>query len=130
MDQRSICLYLRRKGLSDQAIHNELVKVLGSDAAAYSTMTLYLRACHWRALNEEERSDLPPDVIASAILQALKSSPIRVNARTRKVHLYSNHNSFATLDWLLRICCQVFALGSPPLDRGPKGKFESIAQKN
>jgi hypothetical protein len=54
MDQRSICLYLNRKGLSAHAIHDELVQVLDSDAdadadavaVAYSMVTFYLRASH------------------------------------------------------------------------------------
>jgi hypothetical protein len=53
MDQRTICLYLNRKELSAQTIHDELVKVLGSDAIAYSTVTSYLRVSRWRAQNEE-----------------------------------------------------------------------------
>jgi hypothetical protein len=53
MDQRTICLYLNRKGFSAHAIHNELVQVLGSDAIAYSTVTFYLRASDWTAGKEE-----------------------------------------------------------------------------
>jgi hypothetical protein len=71
MDQRSICLYLNRKGLSAHAIHNDLVQVLGSDAVAYSTVTFYLRASHWTAGKEEQHSDPPPDDVDNAILQAL-----------------------------------------------------------
>ena len=43
MDQRSIVLFLDRKGLKATDIHNELVAVLGSDAVSYSTVTRYLR---------------------------------------------------------------------------------------
>jgi hypothetical protein len=35
-------LYLKRKGLSAQAIHDEFVQILGSDLIAYSTVTSYL----------------------------------------------------------------------------------------
>jgi hypothetical protein len=52
MNQRSICLYLDRKALSAQAIHDEIVQVLGSDAVAYSKVTFYLRASHWTAGKE------------------------------------------------------------------------------
>jgi hypothetical protein len=38
MDQRSTCAFLAIKGLSAQAIHNELVDVLGPDMIAYSTV--------------------------------------------------------------------------------------------
>jgi hypothetical protein len=57
MDQRTICLYLNRKELSAQAIHDEFVQVLGFDAVVCSTMTSYLRTSHWRAQNEEQHSD-------------------------------------------------------------------------
>jgi hypothetical protein len=71
MDQRTICLYLNRKGFSAKAIHDELVQVIGFDAIAYSTVTSYMRASHWRTQNEEQHSDSPPDVIDNAILHAL-----------------------------------------------------------
>jgi hypothetical protein len=71
MDQRTICLYLNRKGFSAKVIHDELVQVLGSDVITYSTVRSYLRASHWRVQNEEQHSDRPPDVIDNAILQAL-----------------------------------------------------------
>jgi hypothetical protein len=75
MDQRTICLYLNKKGLSAKAIHDELVQVLGSDAIAYSTVTSCLCPSHWRAQNEEQHSDPPPDVIDNAILQAFHQNP-------------------------------------------------------
>jgi hypothetical protein len=71
MDQSTICLYLRKKGLSAQTIHDELVQILGSDAVASSTVTFYLRASHWTDWKEEQHSDPPPDDIDNAILQAL-----------------------------------------------------------
>jgi hypothetical protein len=45
MDQSSIVVFLRLKGLSDKAkdVHTELVKVLGYDAMACSTLTKYRR---------------------------------------------------------------------------------------
>jgi hypothetical protein len=71
MDQCTICLYLNRKGLSAQAIHDERVQTLGSDIIAYSMVTFYLGASRWRIQNDEKHSDPPPDVIDNAILQAL-----------------------------------------------------------
>jgi hypothetical protein len=47
MDQRSICLFLAMKRFSAQAIHNELVVVLGPDVTGYSTVTNYLRQRHF-----------------------------------------------------------------------------------
>jgi DNA-binding MurR/RpiR family transcriptional regulator len=75
MDQRTICLYLSRKGFSSHAIHEELVQLLGSDAIAYSTMTYHLRASRWTAQTEERDSDLPRDVIDNAILETLDQTP-------------------------------------------------------
>jgi hypothetical protein len=75
MNQRTICLYLNRKRLSAQAIHDEHVQVLGSDTVAYSTVTSHLRASRWRAQNEEQHSDPPLDVIDNVILQALNQTP-------------------------------------------------------
>jgi hypothetical protein len=75
MDQRTICLYLSRKGFSTHVIHEELVQLLGPDAIAYSTITYHLRASRWTAQTEERHSDPPPDVVDSAILEALDQSP-------------------------------------------------------
>jgi hypothetical protein len=75
MDQRTICLYFNRKGLSAKAIHDKLVQVLGFDAIADSTVTSYLRASDWMAQNEEQHSEPPPDVIDNTILQALNQTP-------------------------------------------------------
>jgi hypothetical protein len=44
MDQRSISLYLNRKGLTAQVSHDDLVAKLGAEVIAYSTATNYLRA--------------------------------------------------------------------------------------
>jgi hypothetical protein len=74
MNQRTICLYLNRKGLSAQAIHDEFVQVLGYDAIAYSTVTSYFGASRWRAQNDEQDSDPPPDVMDKAILQAVNQT--------------------------------------------------------
>jgi hypothetical protein len=75
MDQSTFCLYPNRKGLSAQAIHDELVQVLGSDVIAYSTVTSHFGASRWRAQNEEQHSDPPPDAIDKAILQAVNHTP-------------------------------------------------------
>jgi hypothetical protein len=74
MDQCIICLYLNRKGLSAQAIHDELMQVIRFDVIAYSTIISYLGASRWMAQNEEQHSDPLPDVINKAILQALNQT--------------------------------------------------------
>jgi hypothetical protein len=43
MDQKSIVLYLNRKGWTAQVIHDDLVARLGEEAIAYRTMMKYLR---------------------------------------------------------------------------------------
>jgi hypothetical protein len=43
MDQRSIGIYLNRKGLTVQVIHDDLVATLGAEAIVYSTVTNYFR---------------------------------------------------------------------------------------
>jgi hypothetical protein len=75
MDERTIYLYLNRKRLSAQIIHDELVQIVWFDIIVYSTVTSYLGASRWRAQNEEQHSDPPPDVIDKAILQALNQIP-------------------------------------------------------
>jgi hypothetical protein len=75
MDQRTICLYLSRKGFSAHTIHDELVYILGPDAIAYSTVTYHLRASRWTAQTEERHSDPPPDVVDNAILEAPDQTP-------------------------------------------------------
>jgi hypothetical protein len=44
MDQRSIVIYLNRKGWMARVIDDDLVAMLGEEAIAYSTVTNYLRA--------------------------------------------------------------------------------------
>jgi hypothetical protein len=41
MDQKPIVLYLWMKGMALDAIHDDLVRTLGKDAVAYSTVTKY-----------------------------------------------------------------------------------------
>jgi hypothetical protein len=44
MDQKAIVLYLHMRGMSLDAIHEDLVRVLGENAVAYSTVTKYVRS--------------------------------------------------------------------------------------
>jgi hypothetical protein len=43
MDPKSIVRYLHMKDWTASAIHDDLVAMLGEEAIAYSTMTMYLR---------------------------------------------------------------------------------------
>jgi hypothetical protein len=54
MDWRSIALSLAKKGLSVIIIHKDVVEPLGPEAAAYLTVTQYLRMLSFRDQNKEE----------------------------------------------------------------------------
>jgi prophage maintenance system killer protein len=51
MDQKAIVLYLHMKGMSLDAIHEDLVRVLGENAVAYSTDEV----CSQRKVPSQER---------------------------------------------------------------------------
>jgi hypothetical protein len=52
MDQKPIVLYLRMKGMALDAIHDDLVRTLGKDAVAYSTVTKYVRNAQFSGRKE------------------------------------------------------------------------------
>jgi hypothetical protein len=74
MDQRSLVLLLRLKGLSKKAIHHELVAVLQENAVSHSIATKFCRKVIL-GLNSEEISSSPKDdgldEVDKAILLAL-----------------------------------------------------------
>jgi hypothetical protein len=43
MDQKTIVLYLHMKGMGLDVIHGDLVRTLGKEAVAYSTVTKYIQ---------------------------------------------------------------------------------------
>jgi hypothetical protein len=43
MEQRSIALYLSRKGAQPAAVHRDIVATLGPEAVSYSSVIQYLR---------------------------------------------------------------------------------------
>jgi hypothetical protein len=74
MDQRSIALYLAKKGLSATAIRRDLEETLGPEAVPYSTVTIYLRTLSFRGKTKEVEigdHDQPLDEVDEAILKAL-----------------------------------------------------------
>jgi hypothetical protein len=75
MNQRPICLFLAIKGLPAQAIHNELVAVLGADALAYSTVTNSLGQWQFPSVSYDNSERPPRTVINDAVLGALKKHP-------------------------------------------------------
>jgi hypothetical protein len=78
MEQRSVVLFLRFKGLSKNAIHHELVTVLQENAVSYSSVTRFCKKAIL-SLNSEEASSLPKDdgldEVNEAILLALSDEP-------------------------------------------------------
>jgi hypothetical protein len=59
MDQRSIVLYLNRKGWMARVIHDDLVTTLGEEAIAHSTVTNYLREVQ---TGPDDASALPEEI--------------------------------------------------------------------
>jgi hypothetical protein len=78
MDQKPIVLYLRMKGMALDAIHNDLVRTLGKDAVAYSTVTRYACSAQFSG-RKEATPPKAPDVerspVDEAILTVLAESP-------------------------------------------------------
>jgi hypothetical protein len=78
MDQNAIVLYLQSRGMSLDAIHEDLVRVrvrvLGENTVAYSTVTKYVRSEKFPPKNDgppSEPINLEPGPVHQAILTAL-----------------------------------------------------------
>lgn len=91
MDQRSIVLYLARKGLSAKAISDDLVATLGPDAKSYATVTRFLREAKFPSPNPLATfSEETPgyDDSSEAILLALSEQPFAsIRQLSRLTHL-------------------------------------------
>jgi hypothetical protein len=78
MDQKPIVLYLRMNGIALDPIHDDLVRTLGKDAVAYSTVTKYARSAQFSG-RKEATSPKAPDMerspVDEAILTALAEFP-------------------------------------------------------
>jgi hypothetical protein len=55
MNQKPIVIYLRMKGMALYAIHDDVVRTLGKDAVAYSTVTKYARIAQFSGRKEASR---------------------------------------------------------------------------
>jgi hypothetical protein len=77
MDQKSI-LYFRMKRMALGAIHDDLVRTLGKEVVAYSTVTKYARSAQFSG-RKESTPPKAPDVerspVDEAILMALAEFP-------------------------------------------------------
>jgi hypothetical protein len=59
MDKKPIILYRRVKGMALDAIHDDLVRTLGKDAVAYSTVTKDARMLAALSFPAERKPHLP-----------------------------------------------------------------------
>jgi hypothetical protein len=78
MDQKPIVLYLRMKGMALNAIHDDLVRTLGKDAVAYSTVIKYARSAQFSDQKEAtppEAPDVERSPADEALLTALAEFP-------------------------------------------------------
>jgi hypothetical protein len=78
MDQKPIVLYLRMKEVALDGIHDDLVRTLGKDAVAYSTVTKYVRSAQFSGRKEAtppEAPDMERSPVDEAILAALAEFP-------------------------------------------------------
>jgi hypothetical protein len=78
MDQKPTVLYLRMKGMALDAIHDDLVRTLGKDAVAYSTVTKYARGAEFsgrKAATPPEAPDLERSPVNEAIFTAFAEFP-------------------------------------------------------
>jgi hypothetical protein len=78
MDQKSIVFYLQMKGMVFNAIHDDLVRTLGKDAVAYSTVTKWARNAQFSGRKEAsppEAPDMGRSPVDEAILTALAEFP-------------------------------------------------------
>jgi hypothetical protein len=91
MDQRSIVLYLNRKGLAAQVSHDDFVATLREEAIAYSVVTNYLRAariipCDATSFSAAKSPHI--DESDETILRALEELPFSsIRQLSRVTHL-------------------------------------------
>jgi hypothetical protein len=78
MDQKPIVFYLRMKGMVLDAIHDDLVRTLGNDAVASSTVTKYAWSAQFSGRKEAtppEAPDVERSSVGEARLAALGEFP-------------------------------------------------------
>jgi hypothetical protein len=78
MDQKAIVLYLHMMGMLLDAIHKDLMRVVGENAVAYSTVTKYVRSEKFPPKNDGPPSEpisVEPGPADQAISTALADYP-------------------------------------------------------
>jgi hypothetical protein len=88
MDQKPIVLYLRMKGMALDVIHDNLVRTLGKNAVAYSTVTKYAGSAQFSGRKEATHPEAPDverspvdDVIFTALAEFPFSSVRELSRR-------------------------------------------------
>jgi hypothetical protein len=78
MDQKTIVLDLHMKGISLDAIHEDLVRTLGTDPVTSSTVTKYARSAKFSPKKDQPSSDRPvveSSLVDDALFAALADYP-------------------------------------------------------
>jgi hypothetical protein len=82
MDQKPIVLYLRMKGMALDAIHDDLIPTLGTNAVAHSMVTKYVRSAQF-SRRKEATSPEAPYVERSPVDDAILTALVEVRFRFR-----------------------------------------------
>jgi hypothetical protein len=78
MHQKTVVFYLRRKGMTLDAIHDDLMRILGEEAVACSSVTKYTQSAQpvpTKEVTPSEAADIGYSLIEEAILTALGEFP-------------------------------------------------------
>jgi hypothetical protein len=78
MDQKPIVIYLRMKWMGLDSIHDDLVRTIGKDVVAYSTVTKYACSAQFSGRKEATPPEAPNaerSPVDEAILTALAEFP-------------------------------------------------------
>jgi hypothetical protein len=90
MDQKPIVLYLRMKRMVFDAIHDDLVRMLGKDAVMYLTVTKYARSAQFSGRKEATPPEAP-DVERSPVDEVIyMTSFISSDSRYFRQSAYEN----------------------------------------
>jgi hypothetical protein len=91
MDQKQIVIYLQIKGMTLDAIHDALVRKLGKDAVAYSTVIKYAHSAQFSGRKEAtppEAPDVERSPADEVIVTALAEFPFSsVRELSRRIYL-------------------------------------------
>jgi hypothetical protein len=110
------------KGIAPDAIHSDLVRTLGNDAVAYSTVTKYARSPQFSGRKEAtspEARDMERTPVDEAIFTALAEFPFpfRLCASFRRGSVFRDPPCTRTSGHHFASRCDIFD-GSPTFDDG------------